>query len=69
MNDLDGVSGGPLPALHRCLINGSATCAEILALRGAKVNITDPRGQLPIGVAAQKGMLDIVEVFIYNRVF
>lgn len=65
MNDLDGVSGGPLPPLHRCLINGSATCAEILALRGAKVNITDPRGQLPIGVAAQKGMLDIVEVLIF----
>ena len=44
------------------MISGSAACAEILALKGANVNITDTRGQLPIGVAAEQGMLDIVEV-------
>lgn len=35
---------------------------ELLCLKGVNVNVTDPKGQVPIGIAAQKGLLDIVEV-------
>jgi len=66
LDDLNGKPGG-LPPLHRCIISGSARCAEVLALAGANVNVTDPRGQVPIGLAAQRGMLDIVEVLNTNN--
>jgi len=65
LEERGGVAGGAL--IHRCIIGKSAVCAEMLAMRGANVDTPDERSKdLPIVVAARRGLFNIVEVDLFN---
>jgi hypothetical protein len=58
--DLDASN---VPWLHLTVASGSAETVEVLARAGIGVNRRNAQGATAIGLAAQKGLLNIVEVW------
>jgi ankyrin repeat protein len=55
---------GSARPVHLAASVGCAEVVDLLALAGADLNVANNRGQTPVGVAAAKGFLDVVEVLL-----
>jgi ankyrin repeat protein len=55
---------GSARPVHLAASVGCAEVVDLLALAGADLNVANIRGQTPVGVAAAKGFLDVVEVLL-----